>query len=116
MKEHRKAKRFNAKCYVNLVINDQVYQKRFIKNISTNGMLIEGNFDCKLNSQVQLEILVIDRDYEINLKLPAKVSRKDDNHLGLKFINISDDDYDLLQTIILYCSINPYETASNLSK
>jgi len=97
----RKFQRIDFDGMVELKFVNYSYDSCLVKNISLTGLFIEGNFPkCKaINCHVQ--IFHKDKDGNNSLRALARVVWKNNEGIGLKFTEMTFENYLLLQTTLI---------------
>ena len=76
------------------------YQCCSIKNLSLTGMCVEGNFSKKDLTNCFVTIFHNEKSADNSLQAAAKVVWRNDQGVGLKFTNMSLENYELLQSTL----------------
>src|SRR5210317_960279 len=100
--EKRRYVRIDFERQVQLSFFTEVYDNCQVKNISLGGMFVEGSFPYKADDKCQVKIAQTSKSASLKLKALAKVVRRDDEGIALRFISMSFESLLTLEMILLY--------------
>lgn len=97
----RKFTRINLNRHVNLEFISDSYDYCRVKNVSLAGMFAVGDFQQPVGRSCNINIVPTGKDIDRSLEALAKVVRKNDEGIAIKFTSMSYDSYIYLQTTLL---------------
>jgi len=80
----------------------EVYDKCQVKNISSGGMFVNGNFPPILDDQCYVNLTQTSKRICLTLRALAKIVRQDDEGIALRFTSMSFESLLSLEMILLY--------------
>ena len=94
-----------------LKLDDKVFEGGKIRDLSLIGLFLEGSFDLKPGDICTVEIQETGPSSSLALIISATVVRVESGGIGLKFVDMKQDAYMFLQTMILYATQDPVSVA-----
>jgi len=94
-----------------LILDDKVFEGVKIRDLSLIGLFLEGTFEVKPGDTCSVEIKETGPTTSLVLIISATVVRIESGGIGLKFVNMKQDAYMFLQTMILYATQDPVSVA-----
>jgi len=107
--EQRRFTRVEFSRVAKLFCSFRSYPKELICNISLGGLYLSGRYDVECAELCALELYETGRNSCIILNFQVKVVRLESQGVALEFVDMTEDSYDLLQTMILYATDDPFE-------
>ncbi|PID71580.1 MAG: hypothetical protein CSB34_06390 [Desulfobulbus propionicus] len=84
------------------------------RNLSMGGVFMEGeNLQLTLGKHCTLELHEKGQQSSLILKISAKISRIEDTGVAVEFLDMEDDSFMFLQTMVLYASDDPIGIAQD---
>jgi hypothetical protein len=83
------------------------------RNLSLGGLFLEGNIDLPVGEDCRVELCETGRRASMLFSIHAIVQRKEAGGVGIRFIDMEDDAFMFLQTMMLYSSHDPIHTAEH---
>ncbi len=115
MKNKAQNKRTYARVVFNrtarLILDDKVFEGGKIRDLSLIGLFMEGSFEVKQGDTCTVEIHETGPSSSLALIISATVARVEPGGIGLKFVDMKQDAYMFLQTMILYATHDPVSVA-----
>lgn len=112
---HRKYSRFTSNCYANISINQKCFERVKIKDLGVNGIFLLGSFPAAGAGDIcELKLQGIEEHADLTLTVTTRIVRITKEGIALELEENEESDYSLLQTILLYCSNDPFGTAQEL--
>ena len=96
----RKFHRINFDGLASLDFIHGSYECYPIANLSLTGMLVKGKFEAKDLTNCFLTIFHNEKAADNSIQAAARVVWRNDEGIGLKFINMTLENYELLQTTL----------------
>lgn len=90
------------------------YKSCQIKNLSLTGMYVTGEFQQQVDDECIIRYSQTCSSSHFYFKAKARVVRADDKGVAVEFISMPLDSYMLLQTTLLYESVDPLEIGLQL--
>ena len=103
----RKFVRVHFDRYVDIEFISDRYDHCQIRNLSLNGMFVKGDFKHHKGKSCLINLVQTGKSTELSLQALAKVTRRDDRGIAVKFSSMTFDSYMYLQTSLLYEADNP---------
>ncbi len=103
----RKFVRVHFDRYVNMEFISDSYDHCQIRNLSLNGMFVKGDFKQHKGKSCLIDLIRTGTPTELRLHALAKVARRDDRGIAVKFSSMPFYSYMYLQTSLLYEADNP---------
>ena len=94
-----------------LYLGGRRYEYEKIRNLSIGGVFVEGHYKADPGEICELELHESGRHSSLILRFFARIVRITDNGVALEFIDMGQDAYMFLQTLVLYHSDDPYTIA-----
>lgn len=101
-REKRRYLRIHFERQAQLDFFTEVYDRCQVQNISLSGMFIQGEFPHELDDQCYVNLTQTSKNTYLTLQALAKVTRHDEEGIGLKFISMSFESLLSLEMILLY--------------
>ncbi len=98
---------------VKLSVEGQYRGRYRVRDLSLGGLFIEGKIDAHPGLDCRLELHETGRHSSLILDFEAKIIRTDQDGLAVEFINMEEDSYMFLQTMVLYSSDDPVGVAQD---
>lgn len=83
------------------------------RNLSLGGLFLEGDVDARVGEPCRLEIRETGRRSSMIFIIHGTIQRKEEEGVGVRFTDMEDDSFMFLQTMILYSSDDPIQTAEH---
>jgi hypothetical protein len=96
---------------MDLLLNDNQYEKLHVKDLSLSGLFTEGQFAGTLCDECDLLLNAGDSHDNTSLKLPCKLVRISNGGVALEFMYPNQDCLVFLETLILYYAADPFSVA-----
>ena len=90
-----------------LTLNGKTYDRQKVRNLSLGGLFLEGDYQARPGDRGELEFFEQGRHSCLILRMKVRVSRLESHGLALEFMDMPDDSYAFLQTMILYGADDP---------
>jgi len=107
MGENRRFTRVILSRSARLTINGQVHPREKVHDLSLGGMFVEGAYQARPGDPCQVEFFEEGRRSCLVLRMEARVVRCEAGGLALEFVDMPEDSYRFLQTMVLYASDDP---------
>ncbi len=98
---HRKFTRIRLNRHVNIEFVSDSYDYCRVKNLSLAGMFAVGDFHQQVGRSCNISLVPKNTDTVLNLEALAKVVRKNDEGIAVKFTSMPLDSYIYLQTTLI---------------
>lgn len=99
---------------VRLYVDDTRVGEYAARNLSMGGLFMQGEgFNLKPGVQCALELHEEGQQSSLILKFSAQILRVDDTGIAVEFLDMEDDSFMFLQTMVLYASDDPIGIAQD---
>ena len=95
-----------------LTLNGKTYDRQKVRNLSLGGLFLEGDYQARSGEEGELEFFEQGRHSCLILRMKVRVIRTEPLGVALEFVDMPDDSYAFLQTMILYGADDPLGVSS----
>lgn len=114
--DKRRYSRFQSESYADVYLPAHGYEQCEIKNMSMCGVYLPGTFDSEPGDTGVLELHGAGNHYGLTLKLRVTVKRVSSEGVALELFDNGEETHVFLQTMLLYCSDDPFSAAQEFSE
>ena len=82
-----------------------------VHDLCLAGMFVEGQYDLDPGAECTVELHETGHRSSLILHIRARVTRKESHGVALEFLDMPDDSYAFLQTMVLYSADDPFGVA-----
>ncbi len=112
MTEKRRFARVVFERTVRFALAGVVHTGMKIRDLSLGGLFVRGHFpEAREGDRLRLELHEAGRHSCLILHFGARIVRVEEDGIGLRFTDMSEDSYRFLQTMVLYYTEDPYGVA-----
>ncbi|MFP7755446.1 PilZ domain-containing protein [Thermodesulfobacteriota bacterium B35] len=112
MTEKRRFARVLFERTVRFSLHGVAYAGMKIRDLSIGGLFVRGDFpDARPGDRFRLELHETGRHSCLILHFGARIVRVEEDGIGLRFTDMTEDAYRFLQTMVLYYTEDPYGVA-----
>jgi len=98
---------------VKVRIQDKVHGQFAARNLSLGGVFLEGAVNVPVGEECRLELHETGNRISFIYTIRGKILRKEAGGVGIKFTGMAENCFMFLQTMILYSSDDPIQTAEH---
>ncbi len=109
--DNRKYTRFHSNSSADLYIAAHDYEQCQLKDLSMSGIFVRGKFVCKTQDSGVLDLHGAGEHYGLSMKLRVTVRRTSNDGVALELQDNNEETHVFLQTMVLYCSNDPFAAA-----
>jgi c-di-GMP-binding flagellar brake protein YcgR len=111
--DKRQASRVPFRRSVKIFTQDTVQGRFTAQNLSLGGMFVEGSANLPVGQVCRIELHEEGQHSSMIYHVCGKIAHRDKNGMGIQFLDMEDYSFNYLQTMVLYASDDPIETAEH---
>ncbi|WP_448873829.1 PilZ domain-containing protein [Desulfobulbus propionicus] len=111
--DKRRTSRVPFRRNVKISTRDAIQGRFTAQNLSLGGIFVKGPTDLPVGQDCRIELHETGRRFSTIYHVYGKIAHQDKNGVGIQFTNMEDYCFTYLQTMVLYASEDPIETAEH---